>query len=383
VGIATAADWTPEEYVATLAADAPTLNFFGHPKLCQAYYLAVKMGGNYQIYAFNCTAGQIWSNPSKTCIPGSCDEAQVVCSQEGDLIPDPDNCASFFHCSHGVAYQKCCPPGLAWNATEKICDYIGSCTQTPSCPVGEEAEAITTTLGPEPEFCIIGFYIYEKVDGEPNQYKLTNNATGTPVVESMGTPCPFDHVFSTRECGCLNTQPVVPVVDERASCVLLDFATSLSTPTVWVGMQGTGCELQNGKLCFTGNGYINIPFYNNIAFNKKIEVSFNYTSTSQDAIFVANGMTAASSSFCVYLENGKVKAKITTSQGVYVAEEQAAEGVISVKYMNDKLVLNVAGTEATVDASGSILRKEYDLIVGSNLVGCIDDFDFCPMQEAK
>jgi len=376
-----AAEWTPEDYVATLGADAPMLNYFVHPTDCQAYYLAFRVNGAWQTFSFQCSAGQIWKNDLKACIPGTCGETTIDCSVDGALLPDPDNCASFYHCSNGVAYQKCCPAGLAWNATEKICDFIGSCTQTPSCPTNDEAEAITTTLGPEPVFCMIGDYIYEKVDGNPNLYKLTNNVTGTPVVESTGQACPFDHVFSTRECGCLNTQPVVHAIDDRASCVLLNFETSLSTPSVWVGQTQTGCEMKDGQLCFTGEGYINIPFYNNVAFNKKIEVSFNYSSDStDDFIFVANGMTVADSSFCIYQEQGNLKCKITTAEGVFVVGEKAVEGLVSVKYDNENLFLIVDGTEAKVTATGSILRKTSDLIVGSQFVGCIDDFDFCPMQ---
>ncbi|MFD6550357.1 carbohydrate-binding module family 14 protein [Streptomyces sp. NPDC058398] len=47
----------------------------------------------------------------------------VECEYEGDLLPNPDDPGSFFHCSHGVAYLKDCPSILHFNPVLKVCDW--------------------------------------------------------------------------------------------------------------------------------------------------------------------------------------------------------------------------------------------------------------------
>ncbi|MGW0572971.1 carbohydrate-binding module family 14 protein [Streptomyces tauricus] len=47
----------------------------------------------------------------------------VECENEGDLLPNPDDAGSFFHCSHGVAYLKDCPSILHFNPVLKVCDW--------------------------------------------------------------------------------------------------------------------------------------------------------------------------------------------------------------------------------------------------------------------
>lgn len=49
--------------------------------------------------------------------------ANEVCENEGDLLPNPDDAGSFFHCSHGVAYLKKCPSILHFNPVLKVCDW--------------------------------------------------------------------------------------------------------------------------------------------------------------------------------------------------------------------------------------------------------------------
>ncbi|WP_371591745.1 carbohydrate-binding module family 14 protein [Streptomyces virginiae] len=45
------------------------------------------------------------------------------CENEGDLIANPDDAGSFFHCSHEVAYLKDCPSILHFNPELKVCDW--------------------------------------------------------------------------------------------------------------------------------------------------------------------------------------------------------------------------------------------------------------------
>ncbi|WCD91281.1 hypothetical protein KPP03845_200242 (plasmid) [Streptomyces xanthophaeus] len=49
--------------------------------------------------------------------------AAVECENEGDLLANPDDAGSFFHCSHGVAYLKDCPSILHFNPILKVCDW--------------------------------------------------------------------------------------------------------------------------------------------------------------------------------------------------------------------------------------------------------------------
>ncbi|WP_158100795.1 carbohydrate-binding module family 14 protein [Streptomyces albovinaceus] len=65
------------------------------------------------------------------CLPAYSASAQTLsapvaaekCAEEGDLLPNPDDAGSFFHCSHGVAYLKKCPSILHFNPVLKVCDW--------------------------------------------------------------------------------------------------------------------------------------------------------------------------------------------------------------------------------------------------------------------
>lgn len=53
----------------------------------------------------------------------SASAAENECENEGDLLANPDDAGSFFHCSHGVAYLKDCPSILHFNPLLKVCDW--------------------------------------------------------------------------------------------------------------------------------------------------------------------------------------------------------------------------------------------------------------------
>ncbi|MFF3675288.1 carbohydrate-binding module family 14 protein [Streptomyces sp. NPDC002120] len=65
------------------------------------------------------------------CLPAYSSSAQTPstsvtaqeCENEGDLLANPDDAGSFFHCSHGVAYLKDCPSILHFNPVLKVCDW--------------------------------------------------------------------------------------------------------------------------------------------------------------------------------------------------------------------------------------------------------------------
>jgi len=45
------------------------------------------------------------------------------CKEEGELLPNPSDCSSFFQCVEGSKVELHCPPGLEFNAEAKVCDY--------------------------------------------------------------------------------------------------------------------------------------------------------------------------------------------------------------------------------------------------------------------
>ncbi|WP_167828736.1 carbohydrate-binding module family 14 protein [Streptomyces sp. MZ04] len=65
------------------------------------------------------------------CLPAYSATAQTLtasadderCRAEDELLPNPDDAGSFFHCSHGVAYLKACPSILHFNPVLKVCDW--------------------------------------------------------------------------------------------------------------------------------------------------------------------------------------------------------------------------------------------------------------------
>jgi hypothetical protein len=56
------------------------------------------------------------------------------------LLPNPDDCSSFFMCSNGVPILQKCPGGLHFNANLNVCDFIGSAGCNPTPGVGEEED---------------------------------------------------------------------------------------------------------------------------------------------------------------------------------------------------------------------------------------------------
>ncbi|WP_407940779.1 carbohydrate-binding module family 14 protein [Nonomuraea antri] len=45
------------------------------------------------------------------------------CAQEGELFPDPDDPAAFYHCSDGIVWWKRCPAGLHLDPDLRVCDF--------------------------------------------------------------------------------------------------------------------------------------------------------------------------------------------------------------------------------------------------------------------
>jgi len=44
------------------------------------------------------------------------------CKEEGELLPNPNDCSTFFQCVGGSKVELECPPGLEFNAEAKVCD---------------------------------------------------------------------------------------------------------------------------------------------------------------------------------------------------------------------------------------------------------------------
>lgn len=64
------------------------------------------------------------------------------------LYEDPDNCAAFFECSHGVAYLFECSTGLYFNVDLQICDFATD-VDCGTRPI-PTPKPVTTTSGTTP-----------------------------------------------------------------------------------------------------------------------------------------------------------------------------------------------------------------------------------------
>nr|XP_034195423.1 peritrophin-1-like [Osmia lignaria] len=75
----------------------------------------------------------------------------VVCPPKNEadvtLLPNPDNCQTFYLCNDGIPYLMQCPGGLDFNPKERVCDLpeqancISSVvTTTISTPSGYDAD---------------------------------------------------------------------------------------------------------------------------------------------------------------------------------------------------------------------------------------------------
>ncbi|WP_394336026.1 carbohydrate-binding module family 14 protein [Flavobacterium sharifuzzamanii] len=42
---------------------------------------------------------------------------------DGTLLPDEEDCTSFYQCSNGVAVKTSCPGGLEFNPDQLVCDF--------------------------------------------------------------------------------------------------------------------------------------------------------------------------------------------------------------------------------------------------------------------
>ena len=49
-------------------------------------------------------------------------EAVFQCPEDGHW-PNPESCASYFHCANGRPYEGACPAGLLWNGIKQECDF--------------------------------------------------------------------------------------------------------------------------------------------------------------------------------------------------------------------------------------------------------------------
>jgi len=375
-GAAPVNDQTPEAHVKELQLKGlPFPYLFADKTDGNKYYMAVVIHGKLQISKFVCAAGQIFNDEKYACLAPKTDAK--MCTQENDLLPDTENCASFYQCSHGIAYRKCCPAGLGWVEAEKTCGYVASCTKAPECPAYvAPTTAEPTTQGPEPETCVIGNYIYAKVEGKPRSFQMTIKETG--VVEGIRVCTLETQIFSTRHCGCFDpTTVILPPV--KNVCSKLDFKDAFSTNKVYVGFNDeTAVKLVNEEACFTAGGLLNIPRYDNAPFGH-FELSFKYSvSTATDlAILIGNSKTVKDATFCVYLEKEILKVKITTDKGTFTLEKKAVAGIVTVKYDGEKLVLAVGTEKTDIEATGDIKRHGEPLYLGGGFVGCMDDFYLC------
>ena len=48
--------------------------------------------------------------------------ALFKCPDDGHW-PNPESCASYFHCANGRPYEGSCPAGLLWNGIKQECDF--------------------------------------------------------------------------------------------------------------------------------------------------------------------------------------------------------------------------------------------------------------------
>ena len=49
-------------------------------------------------------------------------EALFKCPDDGHW-PNPESCASYYHCANGRPYEGTCPAGLLWNGIKMECDF--------------------------------------------------------------------------------------------------------------------------------------------------------------------------------------------------------------------------------------------------------------------
>ncbi|CAG9817675.1 unnamed protein product [Phaedon cochleariae] len=62
----------------------------------------------------------------------------AVDSAQPTFLPDTKECAVFYECSGGLAFQFKCPPGTNWDNTQTVCDRNVNC-----------GDLTTTTAAPE------------------------------------------------------------------------------------------------------------------------------------------------------------------------------------------------------------------------------------------
>jgi len=88
-------------------------------------------------------------------------QGSFKCPSDGHF-PDPENCASYFHCANDHPHPGACPPGLLWNGLQDECDF----PENVNCEVslGDIAKMKVQN----------GTYIYMTFDDGPNE--------GTPYV---------------------------------------------------------------------------------------------------------------------------------------------------------------------------------------------------------
>ena len=54
-----------------------------------------------------------------------CIDGTFQCVTEG-MFANPNDPGSFYHCAHGIAYLKHCPPTLVWSQVGQYCDRQGN-----------------------------------------------------------------------------------------------------------------------------------------------------------------------------------------------------------------------------------------------------------------
>ena len=94
-----------------------------------------------------------------TLVPGMM--MMFKCPDDGHW-PNPESCASYFHCANGRPYEGNCPAGLLWNGIKQECDF----PENVNCDV---------SIGEAAKFKVQeGSYVYMTFDDGPNE--------GTPYV---------------------------------------------------------------------------------------------------------------------------------------------------------------------------------------------------------
>jgi hypothetical protein len=69
------------------------------------------------------------------------------CDGTWSYQPNPDDCASYYQCTNGMASKKICPNGLHWNQYSHSCDWpqYANCQSAATSPTTMSS---TTTLSP-------------------------------------------------------------------------------------------------------------------------------------------------------------------------------------------------------------------------------------------